>query len=87
MERVFVKFCFKTRKSAPEIYELKIAYRDKCLNWSNIFIRLDRFKDGCESVLNDLFPPPPNSGKPPTSTINENIVKVCDLACSDSSSW
>lgn len=76
-ERVCVKFCFKTGKSASETYELlQTAFGDKCL--TNVFIWFNRFKDGRELVEDDLW-----SSRPSTSKTNENIVKVHDLVCSD----
>ena len=74
-----MKFCFKTGKTASETYELlKTAFGDKCLSRSNVFIRLNRFKNGRESVEDE-----PRSGRPSTSKTDDNVVKVRNLVRSD----
>ena len=78
-QRASVKFCFKTRKTASETYELsKTAFGDKCLSLSNVFLWFNRFKNGRKSVEDD-----PRSSQPSTSKTDENIVKVRDLVRSD----
>ena len=72
LQRVCVKFCFKTGKSASETYELlKTAFGDNCMSQSNVFVWFNRFKNGRES-----FEDEPRSGRPSTSKTNENVVNL-----------
>ena len=71
-ERVGVKFCLKTAKSSAETCNLsKIAFEDKCLRQSNVFMWFNKFGSDQESVEDGA-----QSGKPPISITNENIAKI-----------
>ena len=79
LQRVCVKFSFKTAKPAVETYDiLKTAFGDKYLRRSNVFIWFNIFKDRREAVDDDL-----RSGSLPTSLTDENILIIYNLVRSD----
>ena len=49
-----IKFCFKLRKNAIEMYGmLQTAFRPSCMNRASVFEWHKRFKEGRESVWDD----------------------------------
>ena len=53
-ERYTIKFCFKLRKNATEMYGmLQTAFGPSCMNWASVFEWHKRFKEGRESVRDD----------------------------------
>ena len=49
-----IKFCFKLGKNATETYGmLQTAFGSSCMNWTSVFVRHKRFKEGRESVRYD----------------------------------
>jgi len=72
---VWVKFCFKLRKSSSETFELlqqafgvDVLSRTKCFEW------FKRFKEGRTSVKNNQRP-----GRPSTSKTNETVARVREI--------
>ncbi|GBM70310.1 Putative uncharacterized protein FLJ37770 [Araneus ventricosus] len=66
---VNIKFCFKLGRTATETHEMSVkvdAVSKKC-----VFEWFKRFRDGKEDVKDE-----PRSGRPPTSTIPDNIERV-----------
>ena len=53
-ERYAIKFCFKLRKNATEMYRmLQTASRPSCMNRASVFEWHKRFKNDRESVRDD----------------------------------
>ena len=53
-ERYVIKFCFKLRKNATEMYGiLQTAFGPSCINRASVFEWHKRFKEGRESVRDD----------------------------------
>ena len=53
-ERYAIKFCFKLRKNAREMYGmLQTAFGASSMNWASVFEWHKRFKEGRESVRED----------------------------------
>ena len=53
-ERYAIKFCFKLRKNATEMYGmLQTAFRPSCMNQASVFEWHKRFKEGRESLRDD----------------------------------
>ena len=53
-ERYAIKFCFKLRKNAIEMYGmLQTAFGASCMNRASVFEWHKRFKEGRESVRDD----------------------------------
>ena len=53
-ERYAIKFCFKLRKNATEMYGmLQTAFRPSCMNRVSVFEWHKRFKEGRESLRDD----------------------------------
>ena len=53
-ERYSIKFYFKLRKNATEMYGmLQTAFWPSCMNWASVFEWHKRFKEGRESVRDD----------------------------------
>ena len=53
-ERYAIKFCFKLRKNATEMYRmLQTAFQPSCMNRASVFEWHKRFKEGRESVRDD----------------------------------
>ena len=54
-ERYAIKFCFKLGKNAAETYGmLQTAFRQCCINRALVFEWHKRFKEGRESVRDDV---------------------------------
>ena len=54
-ERYAIKLCFKLGKNATETYEmLQTAFRPSCMNQVSVLEWHKRFKEGSESVRNDV---------------------------------
>ena len=54
-ERYAIRFCFKLGKNATETYGmLQTAFGASCMNWASVFEWHKRFKEGTESVRNDV---------------------------------
>ena len=54
-ERYAIKFCFKLGKNATEMYGmLQTAFQPSCMNWASDFEWHKRFKEGTESVRDDV---------------------------------
>ena len=54
-ERYTIKFCFKLGKNASETYGmLQTAFRPSCMNRVSVLVWHKRFKEGRESVGNDV---------------------------------
>ena len=54
-ERYAIKFCFKLGKNATETYGiLQTAFQPSCVNWAWVFEWHKRFKEGTESVRDDV---------------------------------
>lgn len=78
-QRVNIRFLVKLKKSATETYQMLLeAYGDKCLSRARVFEWHKRFLEGRDSVKDDDRP-----GRPRTSTIDENVVKVRDTIRKD----
>ena len=53
-ERYAIKFCFKLRKNAKEMYGmLQIAVQPSCMNRASVFEWHKSYKEGRESVRDD----------------------------------
>ena len=53
-ERYTIKFCFKLRKKATEMYGmLQTAFGASCMNRASVFERHKKLKKGRESVRDD----------------------------------
>jgi histone-lysine N-methyltransferase SETMAR len=73
-QRIFIKFCFKLKKTAAETHRmLKEAFGDNAMSQSKTCLWYKSFKDGRTSVDDDE-----RSGRPSTSTTPEKIAKVRD---------
>ena len=78
-QRAAVKFCFLLGKSASEtIVMLKTAYGDAALSKTRVYEWFSRFKNG-EMSIED----PPRSGRPATSSSDENVDKINALIRED----
>ena len=54
-ERYAIKLCFKLGKNTTETYGiLQTAFGASCVNWASVFECHKRFKQGKESVRNDV---------------------------------
>ena len=54
-KRYAIKFCFKLGKNATETYGmLQTAFGASCMNWASAFEWHKRFKEGRESVRDDV---------------------------------
>ena len=54
-ERYAIKFCFKLGKNATETYGMLLtAFGPSCVNRASVFEWYKRFKEGRESVRNDV---------------------------------
>ena len=74
-QRLVVKFCFKTGKSATETLQMvTAACRDQALSHSNVFRWYGRFLDGREDIKDD-----PSSGRPTECRIDNNVEKTPQL--------
>jgi len=70
-QRICIKFCFKIRKAAMEMYQLlQQAYGEDAMGRTQVFDWFRLFKEDRTSVESD-----PCSGRPSTSR-NEMIAKV-----------
>jgi hypothetical protein len=75
MNRVAIKFCFKTCLSATETPVLvQKAYGNEALNRSNVFRWYSRFQEGMELVEDDE-----RGDRPKSTRIEVNIAAVADL--------
>ena len=55
-ERYAIKLCFKLGKNATETYRmLQIAIRPSCMNRASVFEWHKRFKEGRESVRDEVW--------------------------------
>ena len=55
-EEYAIKFCFKLRKNTTETYGmLQTAFRLSCMNRASVFEWHKRFKEGRESVRDDVW--------------------------------
>ena len=71
-QRAAVKFCFLLGKSAAEtIVMLKTAYGDAALSKTRVYEWFSRFKNGEISIEDQ-----PRSGRPATSSSDENVDKI-----------
>ncbi|GBN70661.1 Putative uncharacterized protein FLJ37770 [Araneus ventricosus] len=73
---VNIKFCFKLGRTVTETHEMLVkvnAVSKKC-----VFEWFKRFRDGKEDVKDE-----PRSGRPPTSTIPDNIERVQRMLVDD----
>ena len=71
-QRAAVKFCFLLGKSAAEtIVMLKTAYGDAALSKTRVYEWFSRFKNGEMSIEDQ-----PRSGRPATSSSDENVDKI-----------
>jgi len=69
---ICIKFCFKIRKTATEMYQLlQQAYGEDAMGRTQVFDWFHRFKEGRTSVKSN-----PHSGQPSTSRNEEMIAKV-----------
>jgi len=67
-----IKFCVKLNKSSTETFDsLTEAYGDATLSRTMVFKWHKAFKEGRENVEDD-----PRSGRPTSSTNNENVEVV-----------
>ncbi|GBN03470.1 Putative uncharacterized protein FLJ37770 [Araneus ventricosus] len=76
MEQRVNKFCFKLGRTATETHEMLVkvdAVSIKC-----VFEWFKRFRDGKEDIKDE-----PRSGRPPTSTILDNIERVQRMLADD----
>ena len=73
-QRLAIKFCFKTGRSATETLRMvNAAYGDQVLSRSNVFRWYGRFRDGREDIEDG-----PRSGRP-TECRNDNNVEISQL--------
>ena len=76
-QRAVIKFCFKLRKTAKEVYEdPKDVYGDDSLSRAQVFRRFARFQEGSESLEDD-----PRPGRAVSARSNENVRKFAPLLC------
>jgi len=74
-QRVCVKFCFKLRKTATEMWKmLQQAFRDECVSRTQCFEWYSHFKTGRTLIDEDS-----RNGRPSTSTDDVHIDAVCHL--------
>jgi transposase len=77
--RTNIKFLVKLGKSGREILQmLETVYGESAMQRRTVYKRVDRFKDGHESVDDNA-----REGRPSTSRVAENIQRVHDLVMSD----
>ena len=53
-ERYAIKFCFKLKNATETNGMLQIAFRPSCMNRASVFQWHKRFKEGRESVKDDV---------------------------------
>ena len=74
-----IKFHVKLGKNGPEIHQmLQQVYEQDALKERTVFRWVQRFREGCEDPKNDA-----RSGRPSTSSGNENIDRGRSLVLSD----
>jgi histone-lysine N-methyltransferase SETMAR len=79
MNRVAIKFCFKSGLSATETLILvQKADGNEAVNRSNVFRWYSRFRDGRELVEDDE-----RGGRPKSTRTEVNIASVADLVKND----
>ncbi|XP_033224050.1 protein GVQW3-like [Belonocnema kinseyi] len=71
-QRICIKSCFNLGKSCAKTIEmLQKAFKDECMDQSQMKEWYRRFKSGRRSVESD-----PRSGRPPTGTSSDNVERV-----------
>jgi len=76
-QSINVKFCFKLqkKKSAEETHAtLKLVYGDAAVTTKTVYKWFERFRNGCESVVDEE-----RSGRPSTSKTPENVERVSEI--------
>jgi len=78
-QRLNIKFLVKLGKNGPEIHQmLQQVYGECALKERTVFKLVEHFWEGCEDPKDNA-----SSGRPSTSSGNENIDLVCSLVLSD----
>ncbi|GBL72054.1 Putative uncharacterized protein FLJ37770 [Araneus ventricosus] len=78
-QRVNIKFCFKSGKTATETHEILVkVYGVDAVSKKYVFEWFKRFRDGKEDVEDE-----PRSGRPPISKTPENIERVRRMLADD----
>jgi len=78
-QRINIKFLVKLGKNSPEIHHmLQQVYGEDALKETTVFKWAQRFREGREDPKDDA-----RSGRPSTSSGNENIDRVRSLVLSD----
>ena len=78
-QRINIKFLVKLCKNGPEIHQMLQQVYGECARKERTVIKwVQRFREGREDLKDDA-----RSGRPCTSSGNENIDRVCSLVLSD----
>ncbi|GBM85284.1 Putative uncharacterized protein FLJ37770 [Araneus ventricosus] len=78
-QRACIEFYFRNEISATKASEtLQKAFKDDCLSKTTVFDWYKKFKDGRESVIDDL-----RSGRPSTSINDQDIDNGRELVLGD----
>jgi len=78
-QRVCIKFCFLSRKTAAEtVTVLREAFKEEALSQARVYEWFSWFKRGDMSLEDQ-----PRSGRPSTSRTDENIFKIRDAIMFD----
>jgi len=78
-QRVCIRFCFLWGKTAAEtVAMLREAFQEEALSQAKVYEWFSRFRRG-DMLLEDQ----PRSGRPSTSTTDENIKKISDAIMFD----
>jgi hypothetical protein len=74
-----IKFCFKSGKTATEVYQdLKNVYGGDCMSRIQVFRRFASFREGRESLEDD-----PRPGRPVSARSKENVEKARAIVMQD----